>query len=232
MLDEEITAKKPAPAATEIDDEASARRESPQSAVSLADRRHHTLEMSLGREIRQLRKKYGMTVIALANQAGLSSGMLSKIENGLTSPSLSTIQALASALNVSVTALFRRHEQRRDATMVKAGEGLIIHRRGSLAGHEYRLLGHSVGKNVTMEPYLITLTDKSEVFPSFQHSGTEFIYVLEGRIDYHHSGVTYELGPGDSLFFDGEAPHGPEKLIQTPIRFICCIAHGEDEPEE
>lgn len=206
--------------------------ESARSAVSLADRRHHTLEMSLGREIRRLRKKYGMTVIALASQAGLSSGMLSKIENGLTSPSLSTIQALASALNVSVTTLFRRHERRRDATLVKAGEGLIIHRRGSLAGHEYRLLGHSVGKNVTMEPYLITLTDKSEVFPSFQHSGTEFIYILDGRIDYHHSGVTYSLGPGDSLFFDGEAPHGPEKLIETPIRFICCISHGEDDEEE
>ncbi len=233
MLDEDIAPKKIASgAAAETNGVSAERPESPQSAVSLADRRHHTLEMSLGREIRQLRKKYGMTVIALANQAGLSSGMLSKIENGLTSPSLSTIQALASALNVSVTALFRRHEQRRDATMVKAGEGLIIHRRGSLAGHEYRLLGHSVGKHVTMEPYLITLTDQSEMFPSFQHSGTELIYILEGRIDYHHSGVTYELGPGDSLFFDGEAPHGPEKLIQTPIRFICCIAHGEDEHEE
>jgi transcriptional regulator with XRE-family HTH domain len=233
MLDDEITTKKLTASGAEPRERVGApRRESRQSAVSLADRRHHTLEMSIGREIRRLRKKYGMTVIALANQAGLSSGMLSKIENGLTSPSLSTIQALAAALNVSVTTLFRRHEQRRDATMVKAGEGLIIHRRGSLAGHEYRLLGHSVGKNVTMEPYLITLTDKSEVFPSFQHSGTELIYILEGRIDYHHSGVTYELGPGDSLFFDGEAPHGPERLIQTPIRFICCIAHGEDESEE
>ena len=231
MLDDEISSPKKlaAPSAEGIVGE---RREIARSAVSLADRRHHTLEMSLGREIRRLRKKYGMTVIALASQAGLSSGMLSKIENGLTSPSLSTIQALAAALNVSVTALFRRHERRRDATMVKAGEGLIIHRRGSLAGHEYRLLGHSVGKNVTMEPYLITLTDKSEVFPSFQHSGMEFIYILEGRIDYHHSGVTYTLEPGDSLFFDGEAPHGPERLIETPIRFICCIAYGEDDEEE
>lgn len=234
MLDDEVAPKKSAAGAPQAHDTSTGapRRESPQSAVSLADRRHHTLEMSIGREIRRLRKKYGMTVIALANQAGLSSGMLSKIENGLTSPSLSTIQALAAALNVSVTTLFRRHEQRRDATMVKAGEGLIIHRRGSLAGHEYRLLGHSVGKNVTMEPYLITLTDKSEVFPSFQHGGTELIYILEGRIDYHHSGVTYELGPGDSLFFDGEGPHGPERLVQTPIRFICCIAHGEDEADE
>jgi len=230
MTEDESGGRKAALASTEASlDE---RQESARSAVSLADRRHHTLEMSLGREIRRLRKNYGMTVIALASQAGLSSGMLSKIENGLTSPSLSTIQALAAALNVSVTALFRRHERRRDATMVKAGEGLIIHRRGSLAGHEYRLLGHSVGKNVTMEPYLITLTDKSEVFPSFQHSGTEFIYILEGRIDYHHSGVTYSLGPGDSLFFDGEAPHGPERLIEPPIRFICCIAHGEDDEED
>lgn len=210
-------------------DDASDPKVSTLDTVAERHKRDNTLEICIGREVRQLRKKHDMTVTDLANLAGLSSGMLSKIENGLTSPSLGTLQSLASALNVSVTALMRRFEQRRDATFVPADGGLKIQRRGSRAGHEYRLLGHSVGKKITMEPYVVTLTDKSEVFPSFQHTGTEFLYILEGRMDYHHGGVTYPMGPGDSLFFDGEAAHGPENLIETPIRFVCVIVYAAEE---
>lgn len=202
-----------------------------QDATALRNKRGNSLESSIGREVRQLRRKHDMTVSQLADLAGLSPGMLSKIENGLTSPSLATLQALGAALNVSVTALMRRFEERRDATFVPAGGGLKIQRRGTRAGHEYELLGHSVGKAVTTEPYIITLTDKSEVFPSFQHAGTEFLYILEGRMDYHHGGVTYPMAPGDSLFFDGTAAHGPENLVETPIRFVCVIVYSDDEKE-
>ena len=200
-----------------------------QDPAGVRNKRGNSLETSIGREVRQLRRKHDMTVSQLADLAGLSPGMLSKIENGLTSPSLATLQALGGALNVSVTALMRRFEERRDATFVPAGGGLKIQRRGTRAGHEYELLGHSVGKKVTMEPYLITLTDRSEVFPSFQHAGTEFLYILEGRMDYHHGGVSYPMGPGDSLFFDGTAAHGPENLVETPIRFVCVIVYSEEE---
>ena len=189
------------------------------------NKRANRLEMCIGREVRQLRHKHDMTVTELADLASLSSGMLSKIENGLTSPSLATLLSLALALNVSVTALMRRFEERRDATFVPAGGGLKIQRRGTRAGHEYRVLGHSLGEDITMEPFVITLTDKSEVFPAFEHAGTEFLYMLEGRMDYHHGGATYAMGPGDSLFFDAEAAHGPENLIETPIRFVCVIVY-------
>jgi transcriptional regulator with XRE-family HTH domain len=194
------------------------------------DKRANRLEMCIGREVRQLRRKHDMTVTELAELAGLSSGMLSKIENGHTSPSLTTLQSLASALNVSVTALMRKFEERRDATFVAAGGGLKIQRRGTRAGHEYRVLGHSLDEEITMEPFVITLTDKSEVFPAFEHEGTEFLYVLEGRMDYHHGGATYAMGPGDSLFFDAEAAHGPENLVETPIRFVCVIVHSSERP--
>ncbi len=194
------------------------------------NKRANRLEMCIGREVRQLRRKHDMTVTELAELAGLSSGMLSKIENGHTSPSLTTLQSLASALNVSVTALMRKFEERRDATFVAAGGGLKIQRRGTRAGHEYRVLGHSLDEEIAMEPFVITLTDKSEVFPAFEHEGTEFLYVLEGRMDYHHGGATYAMGPGDSLFFDAEAAHGPENLVETPIRFVCVIVHSTDRP--
>ena len=188
------------------------------------------LEAAIGREVRDFRKKLDMTVVDLAKAAGLSAGMLSKIENGITSPSLATLKALSKALQVPVTAFFRRYEEVSAATLVKAGEGLKIERRGTRAGHQYELLGHTTtGGRVIVEPYLITLTDEADVFPIFQHSGVEFIHVLEGEVVYRHADKTYDLGPGDSLYFDADAPHGPEVLRERPIRFISVIAYARDE---
>jgi quercetin dioxygenase-like cupin family protein len=80
-----------------------------------------------------------------------------------------------------------------------------------------------VGKQVFVEPYLISLTEESDVFPLFQHDGVEFIYMLSGEVVYRHADQTYRLTPGDSLFFDADAPHGPEELVDLPIRFLAVI---------
>lgn len=186
------------------------------------------LEKAIGREVRAFRRKLDMTVVELAGLASLSAGMLSKIENGVTSPSLATLQSLSEALHVPVTALFRKFEEERDVTLVRAGKGLTIERRGTRAGHQYQLLGHTVGKNIAIEPYLITLTAESDIFPVFQHSGLEFIYVLEGAIGYRHGTRLFDLNPGDSLFFDADAPHGPEVLTRLPIRFLSIITYLRD----
>jgi transcriptional regulator with XRE-family HTH domain len=191
----------------------------------------NNLEAAIGRAVRTFRKKLDMTVVELSRLAGLSAGMLSKIERGIASPSLATLQALSTALQVPVTAFFRQFEEQRDATFVRAGEGLKIERRGTRAGHQYELLGHTVGKSISIEPYLITLTEESEVFPMFQHSGMEFIYMLEGRVGYRHGSKVYELNPGDSLFFDSEAFHGPEDLIELPAKFLSIIVYPRT-PEE
>lgn len=196
-----------------------------QDAHAVTGDRDNRLEVAIGRQVRSFRKTLDMTVVELANAARLSAGMLSKIENGNTSPSLGTLQTLARALHVPVTSFFRKYDEQRDATFVRAGEGLKIERRGTRAGHQYRLLGHTVGKSIAVEPYLITLTEESDVFPVFQHSGTEFIYMLEGKVSYRHGDKTYVLTPGDSLFFDADAPHGPEELTVLPARFLSVIAY-------
>lgn len=188
-----------------------------------------SLEIAIGRQVRGFRKRLNLTVANVAKQAQLSSGMLSKIENGLTSPSLATMNALANALHVPVTALFRGYEEQRDVTVIKAGEGLPIERRGSGAGHEYQLLGHTIGKPYTIEPYLITISDQSEVFPVFQHAGTELIYMLEGRVTYRHGDKTHLLEPGDSMFFDAEASHGPDEILELPCRYLSIIVSQSTE---
>jgi transcriptional regulator with XRE-family HTH domain len=187
------------------------------------------LEVAIGRQVRAFRNQLNMTVAEVAKQAGLSPGMLSKIENGHTSPSLATLSALSRALNVPVTSLFRKYEQERDCTFVKAGEGLTIERRGTRAGHQYQLLGHTIGKQVSVEPYLITLTEQSEIFPLFQHNGVEFIYMLGGEVVYRHGDKVYRLSPGDSLFFDADVPHGPEELVSLPIRFLSILIQARSE---
>jgi transcriptional regulator with XRE-family HTH domain len=183
------------------------------------------LEEAIGHEVKRFREKLNITISELAKAANMSAGMLSKIENGATSPSLSSLQSLSRALQVPVTSLFRSFEEVRDASFVKAGEGLKIERRGTRAGHQYQLLGHTRDGPLIVEPYLVTLTERSDVFPVFQHEGIEFLYILEGEVGYRHGDKVYPLAPGDSLFFDADVPHGPEELRKLPIRFLSIISH-------
>jgi transcriptional regulator with XRE-family HTH domain len=203
-----------------------------QDPHALKDARDNILEVAIGREVRAFRNKLGINISDLAAATGISLGMLSKIENGMTSPSLTTIQALSRALSVPVTSFFKRFEEQRSVTFVKAGEGLAIERRGTRNGHQYHLLGYTAdnGSRVVVEPYMITLTTESDVFPLFQHSGMEFLYMLEGKVVYRHADMRYTMTPGDSLFFDADAPHGPEEMVKLPIRFlsIICYPRGEE----
>ncbi|MDA9990189.1 XRE family transcriptional regulator [Paracoccaceae bacterium] len=191
--------------------------------------KERNLEAAIGKEVRHFRQIQRITVKELSDQTGLSTGMLSKIENGITSPSLTTLQLLANALGVPVTALFRRFEEEREAVYTKTGEGVEIVRQGTRAGHQYNLLGH-IGANssgVFTEPYLITLSHESDIFPTFQHDGLEFIYVLEGQVKYRHGFKLYHLEPGDTLYFDADAPHGPEELVELPVRFLSVISYSK-----
>ena len=200
-----------------------------QDPHAVKEPKENNLEQAIGREVREFRKALGITVADLATATGLSVGMLSKIENGAISPSLTTLQAVARALGVPITDLFKRFEEPRNAVFVKAGEGVQVERRGTRAGHQYNLLGYLEGNTsgVLVEPYVISLTEDSDIFPAFQHQGTELIYMLEGEVLYRHGDETYRMLPGDSLFFDADAPHGPEELIIRPIRYLSIISYPQ-----
>ncbi|UJW77787.1 helix-turn-helix domain-containing protein [Rhizobium sp. SL42] len=200
-----------------------------QDPHAVREPRANNLEMAIGHEVRIYRKKLGITVADMAVATGMSVGMLSKIENGNISPSLTTLQALSKALGVPITAFFRGFEEPRSASFVKAGEGVNLERRGTRAGHHYSLLGHIENNTsgVVVEPYLITLNAESDVFPTFQHEGMEFLYMLEGEVIYRHGDSLYRMAAGDSLFFDADAPHGPEELVKLPARYLSIIAYPQ-----
>ena len=187
------------------------------------------LERAIAVQVRRHRRARGMTVGELAVRAGISKAMLSKIENSLTSSSLTTLARLAAALDVPVTALFRGADvDDREAVFTPADGG-----RGSSPGATGSVTstccsdGKLRGPHKRMEAHLVTLTECSEVFPLFQHPGTELLFMLEGEMVYGHGEATYTLGPGDALQLDGEGVHGPQELLSLPIRFLSVVAYGD-----
>lgn len=184
------------------------------------------LERALGLQIRSIRRNRDLSLTDLATSAGISSGMLSKIENGQISPSLTTLQSVATALAVPISALFASAEERRDCSLVRAGQGVVIERRGTKVGHVYELLGHALGGDVVMEPFLITLRENATPYTGFRHAGLELIYMLSGRVGYRHGDEVYDLSPGDALLFDSASQHGPEHLTELPMTYLSIIVYA------
>jgi transcriptional regulator with XRE-family HTH domain len=186
-----------------------------------------SLERAIGMQVRRLRQAAGMSLTDLAVLTGISKPMLSKIENAHTSCSLTTLATLATFLDVPVTSLFRDADVPREAVYTAAGHGARIVARGTRIGHDYTLLGALRGPHKRMEAHLVTLTERSEEFPLFQHPGTELLYMLDGQMVYGHGDSSYTMRPGDALQLDGEGPHGPRELVELPIRFLSVVAYGD-----
>lgn len=184
----------------------------------------HSLDKHLGNTLRHLRMENGLTIAEVSKRANVSRGMLSKIENGLTSPSLEKLEQLANALGVTLSRLFHDYDTpKAGAQYIRHGEGMEVVRRGTKSGHTYHLLAYDTGPKKLFEPFLISLDEDSEVFDPFEHAGTEFIYMLEGKLEYSVGDKLYILGPGDSLTFDAEQPHRPMTKMAMPIRYLAII---------
>ena len=185
-----------------------------------------SLDRHLGQRIRDIRLRNKLTIADVAQIAELSPGMISKIENGQATASLDSLVKIANALGVAIGSLFKNFgAPAGEARLVKSGEGMEVVRRGTSRGHTYHLLSFDQGPRKRFDPFLISMDDASEVFPTFEHDGTEFIHMLAGRLEYRHGDATYLLEPGDSLTFNGQVPHGPERIIEVPIRFLTVIVY-------
>ncbi len=183
----------------------------------------------VGQRVRELRTGLGLTMEQLADLTGLSMGMLSKVERGRTSPSFATLTALANAVQVPFTALFRGLDEEHDAVLVRHGEGLRIKHEGGGTGRTYEDLGTLRGPIREIEPVLVTITEPDEVFPLFQHAGVEFIHMLEGVLEYGYGSNRYVLQAGDTIQLRGEVAHGPTELVELPVRFLSLKVYAHRE---
>ena len=189
-----------------------------------------SLEQHIARSLKQRRISQGYKISDVARIAGVSVGMVSKVENAHVLTSLDILNRLCDAIGLPVSKLFSDYDiAKRGAQLIKSGKGMEVVRNGTGAGHSYQLLSYSQGPQKLYEPFLVIMDDASEEFPNFCHPGHEFLYLLEGELVYRHGTRLYPMLPGDSLSFDGGVPHGPEKLITVPIRLLSIIHYDEND---
>ena len=175
---------------------------------------------ALAAQIHTFRTAEGLTSGALAKMAGISHSMLSRIEKGTATPSIETLTRVAIAVGKPVSRFFVDQSERHDCSFVPAGEGVTVDREGSSYGHIYRLIGHVLSCNLSVEPYVVTLDEKSQPWSTHQTTGIQFLHILEGKMKYRYANRLYEVKPGDSLLFDPNAAHGPEEILSTPVKFL------------
>lgn len=147
--------------------------------------------------------------------------MVSKIENGSISPSLTTLQAISRGLAVPITWLVGRLEVERTAVFVKSGEPSEAAPFGTASRRQ--LGGKEIGAGLVVEPFVTTLARETDPFPTIRHQGTMFLYMLQGKVAYRHTDTLYRMTAGDSLFFDADTLHGPDELIELPVRYLSII---------
>ena len=159
-------------------------------------------KMAVGRRIKELRTKRGLSLRALANLSRLSTNAISLIERGGNSPTVSSLHSLATALDVPITAFF---EQR--------GDGQVIHLKkdrrpkSETAGVRMENLGSGL-PNQQLEPFLMSIEPGgSSTSSQITHSGEEFVYVLRGALMCMIREQKYHLEEGDSLLFLASQPH-------------------------
>ncbi len=182
------------------------------------------LDRVVGLAVKAQRSMVGMTLVELSARSGVSTPMISKIERGGVSASLSTLNALAQAMGVPIINFFAGTVEKSEVSLVRAGEGITVRRAGSTYGHSYKLLGKIDTANVGFDSYLISFDANITGTPIFQHSGVEMMHILEGKLSYRVGEDVYELAPGDTLAFEATVPHGPVHKDSASAVFLTVIA--------
>jgi len=188
------------------------------------------LEVDVGCRLRVLRTQRGLSLRLLAGMSGLNVNTLSLIENGRTSPSVSTLQQLARALSVPIAAFFETDEAPASVVFQKAGQ-----RPRAAFAHG---TAEDLGAGMTLhggQPLLVTLRPGTDSGPSpIVHTGYEFVYCLEGQMTYTIGDRRYALEAGDSLIFEAHLPHrwgNAGQILTRSLLLLCPEDQDEDVTE-
>ncbi|MBM4332863.1 MAG: cupin domain-containing protein [Deltaproteobacteria bacterium] len=168
-------------------------------------------ELNLGQKIKTLRQRRGMSLQQMADKTSLSKPLLSQIESEVVAPPVATLLKISKALNVNIGYFFQAEESGKKAVVVRKNERKQVFRRihedSSRVGYYYESLAYpKVDKH--MEPFQVQFeVKKKEDLLFFTHKGEEFVFVLEGELEFNYEEETFVLEPGDSLYFDSSLPH-------------------------
>jgi len=188
------------------------------------------LQVDVGSRLRVLRTEQGLSLRLLAERSGLNVNTLSLIENGRTSPSVSTLQQLARALSVPIAAFFETDDAVQNIVFQKDGQ-----RPRAAFAHG---TAEDLGAGMMMQggqPLLVTLRPGTDSGAArIVHTGHEFVYCLEGQMTYTIADRCYTLEAGDSLIFEAHLPHrwGNAGPALTRSLLILCPNDQNDDPAE
>ncbi len=162
----------------------------------------------LARRIRDLRNERGLTLQQVAQGTGFSKGLLSKVETGVVAPPIATLAKLADVLDIPIGEFFE-FTPGSDVDEVFFPKSARREVRGRLTSNNYRyellLRGR---KRRDMQPMMITVDAKTYKSKLVDHAGEQFIYMLEGEMDYVVGTKVYTVHPGDCLYFSARLMHG------------------------
>ncbi len=166
---------------------------------------------AVGRRLRQMRRQRRLSLGALETKTGLTKSYLSKVERGLTVPSIASMLKLASAFGVKVAHLFGESTDDQAVCVVRRNERRPMVRRGSVTGYRYEAIAHKRSRKC-MEPFIMRPPRQFEGERLFEHEGEELVFVLEGRVEFEFTDRKVVLGPGDSIYFDAHLLHRSRSL--------------------
>jgi len=176
----------------------------------IEDIKHEVKKLHIGKKIRDLRKKVGLVLQDLSNRTGLSKSLLSQIEKEVVSPPIATLLKISKALGVNISFFFQNDDSEKRVILVRSNESKVIDSRyfgREESGYYYEALAYKKSKKY-MEPFLVEFKRKrAEKLSYFSHEGEEFIYLLEGTLEFRTESEQYVLYPGDSLYFESFIPH-------------------------
>jgi transcriptional regulator with XRE-family HTH domain len=187
-------------------------------------------EVNVGRALRRLREQQGLSIRALAEKSGLAVNTLSLIENNKTSPSVSTLQQLATALAAPITAFFETGLPPKNVIHLKASQ----RPRASFTHGALENLGVGLA-GATLQPFWVILEPNADSGPQpMVHTGYEFVYCLAGRLVYTINDQPYLLEAGDSLLFESHLPHRWQNMDVGPSQalLVFCPLETHDRPPE
>ena len=186
--------------------------------------------IEVGHRLRGIRMSRGLSIRSLAEKSKLNVNTLSLIENGHTSPSVSTLQSIAQTLQVPITTFFETNNENKKVVHQLSGKrphASFTHGKMEDLGSGMRRFG--------AEPLIITLNPKADSGKTpIVHTGSEFVYCLEGRITYQVDDQSYSLEQGDSLMFEAHLPHRwrNEDTAPSKMLLVLCPQDERDQPTE
>jgi transcriptional regulator with XRE-family HTH domain len=183
-------------------------------------------EMKLGEKVRGLRQDQRLTLQALADITGLSKPLLSQIENDQVTPPIATLLKIANGLGVGIHFFFEEAGDRQKFVLTRGEQAATSKRRPGkdmAQGYKYKPLAPGI-RQKKVEPFLVEFEQRAwDNSLYYSHEGVEFLYLLDGELEFHYADQVMRLLPGDSIYYESSEPHGYVSIGEIQARAVAVL---------